>query len=385
MYNGTKKQNLTQKETKMKRYLFAALVVALLGLAVGAQAAVVFTENFEYDAGVLGDSTGQANVSGGVWHHFSGTQSLITCDEGNLSFANYQASGIGRMMRMYAPSGSAEDLYSNFTSTITAGTPMYASFLLNVLDTLGIPRDTSTNGEYFVSFLPSTSTTMYAPRLIIRQGTTANTYVLGIRPSGTTNAIWNTTAMTPATTYLIVLRHVLVAGSGNDTASLFIDPDMTSPEPSPTLTGAATSADTTTDLGRFAVRQNRQNNSTRTPNANLDGMIVGTTWQDITGVAGAPAAVPASGFTLQVRGPNPMSQPPVVEYTLPRGENVSLNVFNMLGQKVATLASGRQSAGAHQVRWSLRGDDGAQVRTGIYFFQLNAGTQSSTRKMVVVR
>jgi flagellar hook assembly protein FlgD len=63
----------------------------------------------------------------------------------------------------------------------------------------------------------------------------------------------------------------------------------------------------------------------------------------------------------------------------------SLGVFNMLGQKVATLASGSQPAGVHQVRWALKNDNGALVQNGVYFVRLESGSQKSTRKLIVVR
>ncbi|MRR08605.1 T9SS type A sorting domain-containing protein [bacterium] len=102
------------------------------------------------------------------------------------------------------------------------------------------------------------------------------------------------------------------------------------------------------------------------------------------GVAGAPAtAVP--GFSLRAAYPNPAAQNALIQYSLSRTGPVELGVFNMLGQKVATLASGVQAAGSHQVRWSLRGDDGTMVPNGVYFYRLSAGNRSDTRKLVVVR
>ena len=57
----------------------------------------------------------------------------------------------------------------------------------------------------------------------------------------------------------------------------------------------------------------------------------------------------------------------------------------MVGQQVATLASGVQGAGPHQVQWALRDDRGNAVPNGIYFYQLSSGGRQETRKLVVVR
>lgn len=368
----------------MRKYWFAAILAALVIIASGVRAEVLFLENFDYDAGVLSDTTGQANVSGGVWHHFSGTGFLIQCVDGNLSYPSYQASNIGRMIRITAPTGSAEDIYAEFTP-IMQGSVMFASFLLNIIDTLGIPRDTSTNGEYFVSFLPNNSTTLYLPRLLIRQGTTPNTYVLGIRPTGQTNSIWGATEYNPGTTHLLVIKHALLTGSGNDITSLFVDPDLSGSEPPSTINGTASSGDTTNNIARFAVRQNRVSNSTRTPNANIDGIIVATSWSDIVGVAGSPSGLTNGNFSLAPINPNPVTKATQIKYSLSTSVKVNLTVFNILGQQVATLVNGYQSAGSHAVTWKLRDDRGSLVPNGVYFIKLSANGQSIARRAMVIR
>ncbi len=111
---------------------------------------------------------------------------------------------------------------------------------------------------------------------------------------------------------------------------------------------------------------------------------VSVTAYNVTGVAGAPDGAAAS-FRLLPARPNPARDGTVIAYSLARAGTVSLRVFNMLGQQVATLASGPQPAGSHQARWSLRSDQGAPVPNGVYFFQLEAGGRSDTRKLIVVR
>jgi hypothetical protein len=59
---------------------------------------------------------------------------------------------------------------------------------------------------------------------------------------------------------------------------------------------------------------------------------------------------------------------------------VSLVVFNALGQVVATLVEGEREAGAHEVKF-----DGAAFSSGVYFYRLQAGESSSTRKFVLIR
>lgn len=112
---------------------------------------------------------------------------------------------------------------------------------------------------------------------------------------------------------------------------------------------------------------------------------VNVTAYNTVGVAGSPIAAPGTAFWLRPAQPSPASSATAIRYSLPRSAKVSLSVLNMLGQHVATLASGVQTAGEHQVRWSLRNDAGAPAPNGIYFIRLESGSLKDTRKMIVVR
>jgi len=85
-------------------------------------------------------------------------------------------------------------------------------------------------------------------------------------------------------------------------------------------------------------------------------------------------------FALYQAYPNPFNARVTVGYYLPRAEPVSLVIYNLLGQAVATVFEGRQDAGWHQVTW-----DGAQQASGVYFYKLQAGEFSQMRKMVLLK
>jgi hypothetical protein len=59
---------------------------------------------------------------------------------------------------------------------------------------------------------------------------------------------------------------------------------------------------------------------------------------------------------------------------------VTLEVYSVTGQKVATLADGPQKAGSHAVRWEAQG-----LPTGVYWYRLNGGGQSATRKVLLLK
>ncbi len=99
----------------------------------------------------------------------------------------------------------------------------------------------------------------------------------------------------------------------------------------------------------------------------------------ITSVAAAYAAAPVT-FQLLQNYPNPFNPSTVLEFVLPRSEHISLKIFNVLGQLVATLVDDQLSAGRHAVRW-----DASAVSSGVYFYRLQSTDFTQTRKLVLMK
>ena len=100
--------------------------------------------------------------------------------------------------------------------------------------------------------------------------------------------------------------------------------------------------------------------------------------QLVTSVRNIEATTP-SGFHLGQNYPNPFNPSTTISYSLPKSANVTLKVFNTLGQLVATLVNERKDAGSYQIQWN------AAVPSGIYFYRLQAGEYVETKKMVLIR
>ena len=64
--------------------------------------------------------------------------------------------------------------------------------------------------------------------------------------------------------------------------------------------------------------------------------------------------------------PNPFNPETTIRLDLPRSEEIDLAVYNLAGQKVATLAHGLREAGAYTLRWDGRDDDGRDLASGVY-------------------
>ena len=245
--------------------------------------AQLLNENFDYSVGQLTSNGGGSNVSAGAWTLIGGTVQLNVVP-GNLSYPNYPSSDIGNKLQTKDTSASAEDSYTSFTPTSSGS--IYYSFLINVKDTSRLLSN-SLAGDYMAAFLPSTSTTAYCNRVTFRKGSVGNTFNIGLRvtSTGSTFVVWSPDNYIPGTTYLIASQLVFVSGNANDSAYLWVNPNLSGSRPNPDVATVQLGSSTDVpNVGRFAIRQ-----SGGTPEAFIDGIRVGTTWESITGSSGITA------------------------------------------------------------------------------------------------
>ena len=87
-----------------------------------------------------------------------------------------------------------------------------------------------------------------------------------------------------------------------------------------------------------------------------------------------------SSFSLAQNYPNPFNPVTTIEYSIPQGSHVKLEVFNILGQSVVTLVDGHQSPGTYTVDF-----DAFNQPSGIYFYRLTHSEGAETRKMTLVK
>ena len=89
-------------------------------------------------------------------------------------------------------------------------------------------------------------------------------------------------------------------------------------------------------------------------------------------------------FALYQNRPNPFRGTTVITFDLPVETALTLEVFDLLGRRVATVAQASYPAGRHGVEWDLRDGNGARVRPGVYAYRLTAGAFRERRKMNVL-
>ncbi len=83
--------------------------------------------------------------------------------------------------------------------------------------------------------------------------------------------------------------------------------------------------------------------------------------------------------------PNPFNPVTTIAFDLPKAQVVQLRVFNLAGQIVRELANGTFAAGSHQVVWDAHDDQGRAVTTGMYYYVLQTGGQSMTKKLLLTK
>jgi hypothetical protein len=101
--------------------------------------------------------------------------------------------------------------------------------------------------------------------------------------------------------------------------------------------------------------------------------------KSLSDMPGSPSTTPGK-FGLSQNYPNPFNPTTMISFNLPVASRVDLSVYNVLGQKVATLIDGRLDAGLQEVEWNA-----TEFSSGVYFYRIATDTNVETRKMVLLK
>jgi hypothetical protein len=92
-------------------------------------------------------------------------------------------------------------------------------------------------------------------------------------------------------------------------------------------------------------------------------------------------------FSLEQNYPNPFNPSTTIRYSIPASLNpskggtlVTLNVYDVLGNEVATLVNEEKPAGSYEVNFNA-----AELPSGVYFYELKAGSFTQTKKLILLR
>jgi len=134
-----------------------------------------------------------------------------------------------------------------------------------------------------------------------------------------------------------------------------------------------TFADSTVQIAFFLKTDDdfRQDNGWYIDDVNIDGIAIGIEENH---------NIYPDKYNLSPNYPDPFKSSTTIEFSLPRSCNVTLTIYNVLGQKVAPLVAEKLSAGKHKAQWIA-----SDLAGGLYFCRLEAGEFSKTIKMVLLK
>ncbi len=112
--------------------------------------------------------------------------------------------------------------------------------------------------------------------------------------------------------------------------------------------------------------------------------IFGSQWRPSAVERETPAELPTTYFVSR-NYPNPFNPETTIRYGLPERARVKLTIYNLVGQKIATLVDAEQAPGYYRVKWDGRDELGRTVPSGLYLYRFEAGNYSVTRKMTLMK
>jgi parallel beta-helix repeat protein len=129
-----------------------------------------------------------------------------------------------------------------------------------------------------------------------------------------------------------------------------------------------------------------ENNRVECTTSLLSVWAIGGEGGPLTGIdEQPPAASRPINFRLDQNYPNPFNASTQISFSLPAGSRATVEIFNVTGQKVRTLASSWFSSGRHLLSWDGSDRAGRPAGSGLYFCRLQAGDVSAIRKIVLLR
>lgn len=249
-------------------------IIALLSVLAGNIQGQLLTENFSYTAG-------QAITANGWTAHSAAGTNAITVTSPGLTYTGHPGSGVGNAVTMTT---SGEDDNRAFTSTNSGS--VYFSFLVNL-------SAAQTAGDYFIGLFQSSS---IFPVRVYARSNGAGGFTFGVG-KGSSTAVYDPSARSFGATYFIVAKYTFNTGSTtDDVVDLWVDPALGGVETPATI---ANVTGTSTDATSIIAVYLRQGSATNAPTQQVDAILAGTTWADVTPGAATPAlsvtALPAFG------------------------------------------------------------------------------------------
>jgi hypothetical protein len=106
---------------------------------------------------------------------------------------------------------------------------------------------------------------------------------------------------------------------------------------------------------------------------------------DISGLLALDGIGLPEVFALHNNYPNPFNPVTNITYDIPEVAQVTLDIYNVSGQKVRTLAQGQHEPGRYRIQWNATNDYGNPLSSGMYIYRIHAGDFVSVKKLILMK
>ena len=120
----------------------------------------------------------------------------------------------------------------------------------------------------------------------------------------------------------------------------------------------------------------------KSPSRQWDSLLVEFT---VSGIENSAMSLIPEEPELFDNHPNPFNNETMIRFSLPNQEQVQLKIININGQVVRNLVNNGLPAGTHSIRWDGRDNQGQLVASGLYLYQLSAGSEQMTKRLILAK
>jgi len=138
------------------------------------------------------------------------------------------------------------------------------------------------------------------------------------------------------------------------------------------------------DFGMPIVTDTFDLASASPPLNNIDLMIRAIVTGTHTGIDGDGTELPKE-LALKGNFPNPFNPATAIEFDIPEHQKATLEIYNVLGERVTTLVDDDLKPGTYRATWEGRDDLGRELPSGVYLYRLSAGDKSISRRMILIK
>ncbi|MGB5530662.1 MAG: T9SS type A sorting domain-containing protein [Ignavibacteriaceae bacterium] len=114
--------------------------------------------------------------------------------------------------------------------------------------------------------------------------------------------------------------------------------------------------------------------------SNVSNWEIGLATSPFEPVSVEKVTIQPTEFLLLNNYPNPFNPSTKIKYSIPQTSNLVIKVFDILGNEIETLVNEEKPAGTYELTWNA-----VNLPSGVYFYQLKAGSFINTKKMVLIR